>query len=146
MSSVSRFAQSRRSFLSMEELEGREVPATLAPISDFTTPNTKAFYVPLTVTNTIGTVSYSATSSDQRVHADIVSGGTTIKLTVTGKDANNVTFTGDLTFRLFDSLAPITTARIVTLVNQGFYNNLTFHRIIDGFVAQGGDPSGNGTG
>ena len=65
---------------------------------------------------------------------------------MTGKDASNNTFSGDLTFRLFDTLAPVTVARIVTLVNQGFYNNLTFHRIIDGFVAQGGDPSGNGTG
>jgi len=130
----------------MEELEGREVPATLAPISDFTTPNTKALYVPLTVTNTSGTVTYTATSTNAQVHADVVSGGTTIKLTVTGKDASNNTFTGDLTFRLFDTLAPVTTARIVQLVNQGFYNNLTFHRIIDGFVAQGGDPSGNGTG
>ena len=146
MSSVSRFAHSLRSVLAIEELEGREVPATLAPINDFTTPNTKALYVPLTVTNTVGSVSYTATSSNSQVHADVVAGGTTIKLSVTGKDANNNTFSGDLTLRLFDTLAPVTTARIVALVNQGFYNGLTFHRILNGFVAQGGDPNGNGTG
>ena len=154
MRSVFKFARStpsrrtspRQSRLSFEELEGREVPATLAPINDFTTPNTKAFYVPLTVTNTNGTVTYNATSTNLQVQVQVVSGGTTIKLNVTGKDASNNTFTGDLTFRLFDTLAPVTTARILTLVNQGFYNGLTFHRIIDGFVAQGGDPDGNGTG
>jgi cyclophilin family peptidyl-prolyl cis-trans isomerase len=135
-----------RSRLALEHLEGREVPATLAPISDITTPNTKDLYVPLTVTSTTGTVTYTATSSDPQVHADLVTGGTTIKMTVTGKAADGTTFTGDLTFRLFDSLAPTTTARIVQLVNQGFYNNLTFHRILAGFVAQGGDPLGTGLG
>ena len=70
----------------------------------------------------------------------------TIKLSVTGKDSTGQTFSGDLILRLFDNLAPVTSARIVTLVNQGFYNGLTFHRILQGFVAQGGDPNGNGTG
>ncbi|MFO0824654.1 MAG: peptidylprolyl isomerase [Gemmataceae bacterium] len=122
------------------------MPATLTPISDITTPNTKDLYVPLTVTNTTGTVTYTATSSDPQVQATLVTGGTTIKMTVTGKAADGTTFSGDLTFRLFDSLAPTTTARIVQLVNQGFYNNLTFHRILAGFVAQGGDPLGTGLG
>jgi len=135
-----------RSRLTLEPLEGREVPATLSPLSDFTTPNTKDLYVPLTVTNTTGNVTYTATSSDSNVQVSLVTGGTTLKLTVTGTAAGGGTFQGDLTLRLFDNLAPVTTARILELVNSGFYNNLTFHRIIDGFVAQGGDPSGNGTG
>ena len=42
--------------------------------------------------------------------------------------------------------APITVENFVNLVNNGFYNGLTFHRIIDGFMIQGGDPLGNGTG
>jgi cyclophilin family peptidyl-prolyl cis-trans isomerase len=142
----SRPARPVRSRLSIEELEAREVPATLAPISDFTTPNTKALYVPLTVTGAVGTVTYTATSTNPQVQAQVVAGGTTIKMTVSGTDSGGNAFTGDLTFRLFDTLSPATTARIVTLVNQGFYNGLTFHRIIDGFMAQGGDPSGNGTG
>ena len=43
-------------------------------------------------------------------------------------------------------IAPITVTNFVELVNQGFYNGLTFHRIIEGFMIQGGDPLGNGTG
>lgn len=42
--------------------------------------------------------------------------------------------------------APITCANFEKLVNEGFYNGLTFHRIIPGFMIQGGDPLGNGTG
>ena len=42
--------------------------------------------------------------------------------------------------------APITVSNFAKLVNEGFYNGLTFHRIIDGFMIQGGDPLGNGTG
>jgi peptidylprolyl isomerase len=43
-------------------------------------------------------------------------------------------------------LAPVTCARIKALVRQGFYDNLTFHRVIAGFMAQTGDPRGDGTG
>ncbi len=42
--------------------------------------------------------------------------------------------------------APITTANFKKLVKEGFYDGLTFHRIIKGFMIQGGDPAGNGTG
>lgn len=42
--------------------------------------------------------------------------------------------------------APETCANFLQLVSDGFYNGLTFHRVIDGFVAQGGDPKGDGTG
>jgi peptidyl-prolyl cis-trans isomerase B (cyclophilin B) len=47
---------------------------------------------------------------------------------------------------LYPNIAPITVANFEKLVNQGFYNGLTFHRIVPGFVIQGGDPKGNGTG
>ncbi len=53
---------------------------------------------------------------------------------------------GTITLETYDSDAPNTVANFVTLANKGFYNNLTFHRIIPGFMIQGGDPSGNGTG
>lgn len=47
---------------------------------------------------------------------------------------------------LFDEEAPGTVANFEKLANEGFYNNLTFHRVIPGFVAQGGCPYGTGTG
>lgn len=93
-----------------------------------------------------GAVTYTASSSNANVSATIVSGGRSIKMTVSGKDVNGVDFSGELTFRLFEDIAPITTARIIDLIQSGFYNGLSFHRILNGFVAQGGDPSGDGTG
>lgn len=53
---------------------------------------------------------------------------------------------GTFKVRLYGSKAPITVKNFEYLVQQGFYNNLTFHRVIDGFMIQGGDPNGNGTG
>ncbi len=47
---------------------------------------------------------------------------------------------------LREDKAPITCKNFKKLVNSGFYDGLTFHRVIDGFMAQGGDPEGNGTG
>ncbi|UOY93853.1 peptidylprolyl isomerase [Ectobacillus sp. JY-23] len=49
-------------------------------------------------------------------------------------------------FELFSNEAPGTVANFEKLANEGFYNGLTFHRVIPGFVSQGGDPNGNGTG
>ena len=53
---------------------------------------------------------------------------------------------GTITAELDADMAPITVTNFINLVNQGFYNGLTFHRIISGFMIQGGDPLGNGTG
>ena len=53
---------------------------------------------------------------------------------------------GDIKVRLYGSKAPITVKNFKSLIEQGYYNNLTFHRVIDGFMIQGGDPVGNGTG
>ncbi len=53
---------------------------------------------------------------------------------------------GKITIQLDQKSAPITSANFVALANEGFYNGLTFHRIIEGFMMQGGDPIGNGTG
>ena len=47
---------------------------------------------------------------------------------------------------LYPKTAPETVSNFVSLVKSGFYNGLTFHRVIPGFMAQGGDPSGDGTG
>lgn len=53
---------------------------------------------------------------------------------------------GDIVIELFDQEAPKTVANFVKLIKEGFYDGLTFHRVIPGFVAQGGCPNGNGTG
>ena len=53
---------------------------------------------------------------------------------------------GVIKFELYEDKAPITTTNFITLANSGFYTNLTFHRYEKGFVIQGGDPKGDGTG
>ncbi len=53
---------------------------------------------------------------------------------------------GTIKLELDEGTAPITVANFIKLANDGFYNGLTFHRIMDGFMIQGGDPDGNGTG
>ncbi len=53
---------------------------------------------------------------------------------------------GRVVIELRPDLAPKTVTRIKELVRRGFYDGLTFHRVIPGFMAQGGDPVGNGTG
>ena len=53
---------------------------------------------------------------------------------------------GDIVIELFDKEAPGTVQNFIDLINKGFYNGLRFHRVIPGFVAQGGCPNGNGTG
>ena len=53
---------------------------------------------------------------------------------------------GTVEIELFDKEAPITVENFEKLIKEGFYDGLTFHRIISGFVAQGGCPNGNGSG
>ncbi len=53
---------------------------------------------------------------------------------------------GSIKLKLDANIAPITVNNFVGLANDGFYNGLTFHRIIKGFMIQGGDPNGDGTG
>ncbi|MFC1928639.1 peptidylprolyl isomerase [Chloroflexota bacterium] len=53
---------------------------------------------------------------------------------------------GNLVLELFASDVPITVNNFVFLAREGFYNGTTFHRVIPGFMAQGGDPTGTGSG
>jgi peptidylprolyl isomerase/peptidyl-prolyl cis-trans isomerase B (cyclophilin B) len=53
---------------------------------------------------------------------------------------------GEIKIEFFPEVAPKTVENFVTLAKKGFYNGLVFHRVVPGFVAQGGDPKGNGTG
>jgi peptidyl-prolyl cis-trans isomerase A (cyclophilin A) len=80
-----------------------------------------------------------------------VAGGTLTGM-LTGDDtmANKIavfdTSQGTFKVELFDDKAPKTAGNFESLVEKGFYNNLVFHRVIDGFMIQGGDPNGDGTG
>ena len=65
-------------------------------------------------------------------------------------DANTLTLTlstgGDVVIKLRPDLAPGHVERIAALATEGFYDNVVFHRVIPGFMAQGGDPTGTGVG
>lgn len=141
----------RRPLLCIEELEAREVPTVnLLPIADQPIPNDRPIYIPVTVTNTPnGPVNISSQSSNSAVTVNRVLGGRSVRFDVSYTDTTvtpNVVKTGSLTIRLFEDVAPLATGRIIDLVNSGYYNNKLIHRVIDGFVIQGGSPTGNGVG
>jgi len=53
---------------------------------------------------------------------------------------------GKIIFEMYPDVAPKTVARMTELIKKGFYDGLKFHRVVPGFVIQGGDPKGDGTG
>ena len=75
-----------------------------------------------------------------------------ILLTGCGENTQNPIVTmeiedyGVVTIELYPDMAPNTVANFVNLIEEGFYDGLTFHRSVPGFVLQGGDPNGDGTG
>lgn len=69
-----------------------------------------------------------------------------VHLTVTYTNKENQKIRGHIYVQLAPDVAPITVANFKNLVGSGFYNGLTFHRVYPGFMIQGGDPNGDGTG
>ena len=70
-------------------------------------------------------------------------------MTIDVKKSYTATITtakGDIVIQLLPQYAPVTVNSFVFLARQGYFNGVTFHRVIPGFVAQGGDPTGTGTG
>lgn len=63
-----------------------------------------------------------------------------------GNIAKIETNMGTIKIKLYEDKSPITVANFKKLINEGFYNGIIFHRVIDGFMIQGGDPTGTGTG
>jgi peptidyl-prolyl cis-trans isomerase B (cyclophilin B) len=84
-------------------------------------------------------LSLSLAACGETKPTDSLEAGTTYELVVQ-------TNCGDFTIRLDQKLAPKTTASLVALAEDGFYDGTTFHRVVPGFVIQGGDPTGTGTG
>ncbi len=117
---------------------------SLAPIDNIEVPGTKSVLVPLAGFDSSGEpITYTFSSSNAAVQLALVSTNSqTLSIAFTGKDMDGSEFGGTIKLRLFEDLAPATTARIKSLVNQGFYNNSQFHRILDGFVAQAGSGFG----
>lgn len=104
--------------------------------------------------NPNGTTANSQTTSEDAQSSDDTSGtvassSTTtneVSFTATNHIEINVKNYGTITVALDAKAAPITVANFISLAKSGFYNGLTFHRIISGFMIQGGDPNGDGTG
>ncbi len=69
-----------------------------------------------------------------------------VRMNVTYVDQNGKQQTGDIIVELDAEVAPITVANFQKLVGEKFYDGLTFHRVMEGFMIQGGDPKGNGQG
>jgi len=65
---------------------------------------------------------------------------------ITNKQVRLTTAYGPIVIELFPDTAPLTVSNFVYLAKAGYFNGLTFHRRVEGFVIQGGDPAGNGTG
>ncbi|MBQ7346673.1 MAG: peptidylprolyl isomerase [Clostridia bacterium] len=69
-----------------------------------------------------------------------------VRMFVTYTDKNGNLQSGNIVVQLRADVAPITAANFQKLVGEGFYDGLTFHRVYSGFMIQGGDPDGNGSG
>lgn len=138
-------------------LEGLEefilLNASLAPIPAVTVPQYLGYQVPLDGAASGVNQTYTVTSSNPDIPATVAQGKfLTINVAHASSGANDPAFSGALTFQLFDDLTPLTTSRIESLVNQGFYKGKVFHRVannfpgVNDFIVQGGSVNGNGTG
>src|SRR4051812_6206212 len=137
-------------------LEARQLlVASLAPIANIPVPQFLGYQLPLNGAESGVPQSFNVTSDNPDVRATVAQ-GQFLTLNVSHEAAagvdDDISFSGPVTFQLFEDLTPLTTSRIESLVNSGFYTGKNFHRIASGFpgptdfIAQGGSVNGNGTG
>jgi cyclophilin family peptidyl-prolyl cis-trans isomerase len=103
---------------------------------------------PIPASTPVSVVTSSPTSSPSE---SAVTSGTAPDLTTDEAGLSKAVVTietnkGVIKYRFYPNDAPHTVARMIELIRSGFYNGLTFHRVVPDFVIQGGDPQGNGTG
>ena len=98
-------------------------------------------------TDTAKTTQNQTTQTTKKDSAvDNQTAGTTDTKNSSGDIVNIETSMGTIKIKLYSKEAPITTGNFKKLINEGFYNGIIFHRVIDGFMLQGGDPTGTGRG
>jgi len=118
---------------------GTTQSATISSIQDVTLLSGSPLHIPLNGLNANGqTLTFSATSSNALVSTFIPENNRSMRISVP-------TF-GDMVFELFEQRAGRVTDHIIDLAQSGFYDGVIFHRILDEFVIQGGDPTGTGSG
>jgi cyclophilin family peptidyl-prolyl cis-trans isomerase len=110
-------------------------PTTSGASSPMPSPSESALAMMVAASGTPG-----GSAQAQQVDLSVDANGLS-KATVTMNTTQGV-----IKFKFYPKDAPNTVNRFIQLIQQGFYNNLNFHRVIPGFVIQGGDPLGNGTG
>ncbi|NQV23139.1 MAG: peptidylprolyl isomerase [Rhodopirellula sp.] len=125
-----------------ESLEARSLltaTPVLAPLADVTLLSGSPLYVALNGSDADNQLlTFTATSSNSDVTTYIPEGNRSIEV--------DVQDFGTMTFELFEDKAPRATEHIIELAESGFYDGSTFHRVINNFVIQGGDPNGNPVG
>ncbi len=95
---------------------------------------------------TSGTATTGTTNTTEAIPTATGDGATLEEAVATHYATIEIASYGTVTLELYGNSAPETVENFVALAEKGFYNGLTFHRIIQGFMMQGGDPLGNGYG